>query len=533
MPAAPVTSTQPAQPLPAFSDVTAASGIDYETGYVAYSELFDPMIAHSAAAAGDYDDDGDIDLFIVRGNIGPNLLYRNEGNLVFVDVALQAGVGYTAGGEENYKHSAPAFADMDGDGDLDLFIGGTDDDPSRLFMNNNDGTFTDVTDGSGFEFATSSFSLSAAFGDYDLDGDVDLAISHWGTPRDYGDPGDTEHLWRNDSDADGIRFTPVSIEAGLSPSILVHDDPNVPEGLNDRDWTFTPTFARIDEDLYPDLLMVADFNNTQLFMNNQDGSFSNVTDPEVLIDGNGMGSAVGDYDNDGDLDWFVSSILDTGEIENPGKSRIGNRLYRNTHGVFEDVSDQAGIADGGWGWGSCLMDFENDGDLDIYQTNGWKTDTFATDRSRAFVNLGDGTFDERGIALGLNDLEQGRGVVCSDFDNDGDVDIFLLHEKATLWRNNTVNNTSENHYLGIRLIGKAPNTQALGTRIVLRAGDITQIRELMGGNNFVSQNPAWQTFGLGEATSADVTIQWPDGDQTMALNVGHSQIVTYVHPDVD
>ena len=526
-PSPPVTQTPPD---PAFSDVTAASGIDYKTGYVGF-DLIDPEIAPSAAAAGDYDDDGDIDLFIVRGDIGPNLLYRNDGDLVFVDVAMDAGIAYTAGREENYRHSAPAFADMDGDGDLDLFVGGTDDDPSMIFMNNGDGTFYDVTFGSGLDFATSSFSLSASFGDYDLDGDVDLAISHWGTPRDYENPGDTEHLWRNDSDESDIVFTPVSIEAGLSPSIIAHDDPNVVEGigLDAQDWTFTPTFARIDGDLYPELLMVADFNHTQLFMNNRDGTFTNVTDPEVLIDGNGMGSAVGDYDNDGDLDWFVSSILDRGDMEDPTKSRIGNRLYRNTQGVFEDVSNQAGITDGGWGWGSCFLDFENDGDLDIYHTNGWDEPDFQRDLSRAFVNLGDGTFEEQGIALGLEDREQGRGVICADFDNDGDVDIFLLHEKCTLWRNNS----EDNNYLGIRLIGVPPNTQALGTRIILQAGDVMQIREVTGGNNYVSQNPTWQTFGLGQATSADLTIEWPDGNETVVHDVGHSQIVTYQHPDAE
>ncbi len=326
----------------------------------------------------------------------------------------------------------------------------------------------------------------------------------------------------------------VSIEAGLSPSIIAHDDPNVVTGigLDGKDWTFTPTFARIDEDLYPELLMVADFNHTQLFMNNRDGTFTNVTDPEVLIDGNGMGSAVGDYDNDGDLDWFVSSTLDRREFEDPTVSRIGNRLYRNTQGVFEDVSGLTGITgitDGGWGWGACFLDFENDGDLDIYHTNGWTDLDFSTDRSRAFVNLGDGTFEEQGIALGLEDREQGRGVICADFDNDGDVDIFLLHDRCTLWRNNS----EDNNYLGIRLIGVPPNTQALGTRIILQAGDVMQIREVTGGNNYVSQNPTWQTFGLGQATSADLTIEWPDGNETVVLDVGHSQIVTYQHPDAE
>ena len=338
-------SAIPADPIaagdPLFRDVTRRSGIDFESGFLDVEGFaFVSLMARSSAAAGDYDGDGDIDLFIVRGDIGPNLLYRNDGRLRFTEVAAAAGLAYTRASGLNYRHAGATFADLDGDGHLDLFLGGLHGDPSLLFRNNGDGTFDDVTARSGLDAMNAEQTFSAAFGDYDLDGDLDMALAHWGTwrgagvaygpavRRDPDRPPDTEHLWRNDSSAERIRFTKVSVAAGISPSILMLPDPEEPfaEGhqSRERDWTFTPTFARIDDDRYPDLLFVADFNRSQAFLNNGDGTFRNVTDTGVMIDDHGMGSAVADFDADGDLDWFVSSVFYGGEGETPDPFR-GNR----------------------------------------------------------------------------------------------------------------------------------------------------------------------------------------------------------------
>ena len=450
----PAPPTAPAPPPPpqeaesAFTDVTERSGIAFTVGFADEMRNVEvPVTVPSGAAAGDYDRDGDVDLFIVRGDLGPNLLYRNDGDLRFSDVAADAGVAYTKPGMRTYRHGSPALADLDGDGDLDLLLPGLDGDPTLVYSNDGDGTFTDVTLGSGLDRMSAAYSMSPALGDYDLDGDLDLALGHWGTPRDFvGGVGDTEHLWRNDSVAGRIRFTSVSVEAGIAPSVVLSPDPRI--SLREFDPTFTPTFARIDADAYPDLLMVSDYNHSQVFLNNGDGTFRNATDFDVIVDGNGMGSAVGDYDGDGDLDWFVSSILATGDDVPSHLSTLGNRLYRNDDGVFVDATDVAGVADGGWGWGSCFIDFENDGDLDIYHTNGWpqfdEYGGFSRDASRAFVSDGEGRFRDSAESLGLADREQGRGVVCADFDNDGDVDILLLHANdanaATLYRNDADGN---------------------------------------------------------------------------------------------
>ena len=541
---APVAAEAPAT---RFRDATPGSGIAFESGMRGIDGFaFVDLMARTSAAAGDYDGDGDVDLFIVRGDIGPNLLYRNDGGLRFTEVASAAGLAFTRPPADNYRHAGPTFADIDGDGDLDLFVGGLQGDPSRLYRNDGDGTFTDVTRHSGLDAMSSEQTFSAAFGDYDLDGDLDLALAHWGTARPailYVREASarrlfTEHLWRNDSDAQGIRFTRVSDAAGIAATILTLPDPEepFPDGHPSlgRDWTFTPTFARIDGDRYPDLLFVADFNRSQVFLNNRDGTFRNVTDPAVLIDDHGMGSAVADFDNDGDLDWFVTSVYYGGPGETPDPFR-GNRLYRNDGGVFADATDAAGVVDGGWGWAACAIDFDNDGNLDIYHTNGWISlgsyeADYTADRSRAFVGRGDGTFTDRAAALGLDDSEFGRGAVCADFDNDGDVDILLLHESATLWENLT----ADANYLRVLLRGAPPNTEAVGARISVTtataAGTRTRMRELTLGSNYLSQNPLLQVFGLGAATECDVEVEWPDGRRTSLRGVSAGQTLHLTHP---
>ena len=541
-PSTPAPARSPSPSSPRFIDVTAASGIDFEVGFTSVPGVFDlSNITFGGAAAGDYDSDGDIDVFITAGNLGPNRLYENVGNLTFIDVASAAGIAYTQSSGQNYRHSGPTFADLDGDGDLDLFLGGIATNPSLIFRNNGDKTFSNVTSSSGIDALQAEQNVSAAFGDYDLDGDLDMFVAHWGTERSYSSPGDTEHLWRNDTDANGIRFTSASVSSGIAPDILTAADPFVQwSAVSRADWTFTPTFARINDDLYPDLLSVADYNMTKIFLNNRDNTFSNATNVSVITDDNGMGSAVGDYDNDGDLDWFVSSILarpGSNVASDPAQRSVGNRLYRNDNGIFSDVTEDAGVADGGWGWGSCFLDFENDGDLDIYHTNGYPLfgswGDFNTDRSRAFVSDGAGQFEDRALSLGLADTAQGRGVVCADFDNDGDVDILQLHDdspvSASLWENRQGNS----NYLRVILRGLPPNTEAAGARITAQIGSTTQMREITIGSNYTSQNPTVQIFGLAFSTSIDeLTVEWPDGITSPAMtNVLANQTLTLTHPN--
>lgn len=524
-----------------FTDATDASGILFERGYLGTSDLSrygrdaDVHEFGGGVAAGDYDNDGLVDLFVVRGDIGPNLLYRNLGDNTFEDVAGPAGVANTKSATENYPHSGPGFADMDGDGDLDLYMGGIEEAPSRIFRNEGDGLFTDVTEGSGLDAINARYTISSAFGDYDLDGDLDMFLAHWGTLRD-PDSESTESLWRNDSINGAIRFTDVSRAAGIASGIL---EGNPIELGTDKVWdfTFSPSFARIDGDRYPDIVIAADFKTSRYLINNGDGSFSNGTDPDVIVDRNGMGSAVGDYDGDGDLDWFVSSIWTDPDAEGDQTFQFGNRLYRNDAGVFVDTTEEVGVHDGSWGWGSCFADFDNDGHLDLYHTNGWPPTEqyqefeFEIDQSRLFMSNGKGLFFERAAEAGVADQERGHGIVCADFDNDGDVDIFQMHRNesnaGTLWRNDT----ATNNYLRVKLNGLAPNTAGAGARITLTIDGARQLREIVVGSNFTSQNPLVQIFGLGSSAQAEIEVEWPDGKMTPTRTVSANQLITIDHPD--
>ena len=536
-PPVPVAPTPTPEPVALrFTDVTAASGIGFRYGYEKPTIGSEPEVFGGGAAAADYDGDGLVDVFVVRGDVGPNLLYRNLGRNRFEELGEYAGVANTKSALENYRHSGPAFADVDGDGDLDLVVGGLEGDPAKLLRNEGDGTFADVTRGSGLDAIGALHTLSAAFGDYDLDGDMDLFLTHWGTPRTAGAAVDTEHLWRNDTAAGVIRFTDVSLAAGIAPDII---DPH-PEGSSgdpryDYDYTFSPSFARMDGDRFPDLVVAADFKTSRYFRNNRDGTFRDVTDPTQIKDRNGMGSALGDYDNDGDLDWFVTSIWSVPDENGEQRYTLGNRLYNNVDGALFDITAAAGVHDGGWGWAACFEDFDNDGDLDIYHTNGWiepfPPSDFDRDASRLFLQQENGAFTDAAEEVGIADTEQGYGAVCADFDNDGDVDILQLHRNAenaaTLWRNDGAGG----NYLRVRLEGEAPNTQAAGARIRATTGATTQMREVILGNNYTAQNPALRVFGLGTATQVDVLeVEWPDGALTTRRDVPAGQTLVIAEP---
>jgi hypothetical protein len=528
-----------------FVDATPGSNIAYRVGYTRPALIVDrgnvTESTFGGAAAGDCDGDRDIDLFITYGNTGgpdggggPNRLYLNQlveqGNgLLFEDVAEQAGVANTrSDGKGNDRHSGPTFADMDGDGDLDLFVGGLYSDPSKIYENDGDCSFVDVTARSpDIENMLASHTLSAGFGDYDLDGDLDMFLTHWATrDRLYktivdGDLEllETDHLFRNDSDEAGIRFVNVSKESGISALTWGTRAIDFYGWPQDADFTFTATFARINDDLWPDIAIAADFGTTQLALNHGDGTFASVDGAVLRGAQYGMGSALGDIDNDGDLDWFVSSIHGPGD-ESRGLKPWGNRLFVNDGSRFVDDTERLGVADGSWGWAACFLDIDNDSDLDIYHTNGWSEPylghrVWQAPAARAFVRNRSGTYADQAQALGLADATSSRGAVCADFDQDGDTDILELTDSAPnsarLWENRTA--AAGRHALRIRLEGLAPNTRAAGARIFVRNGEVTQMREIMIGSNYTTQNPVVQIFGLGASDFADeLLVEWPPLD---------------------
>jgi len=489
-----------------FTEISLAAGIDYSHGFAVSNSgsAHDRRTNSAGVAAGDYDGDGWVDLYVVRGTIGPNLLYRNLGNGTFTETGAAAGVDLA--GVEN---TAATFADYDGDGWLDLIVTGMNGTQATLFRNTGNGTFDNVTAGSGI--TEMALSYGASFADYDRDGDLDLWINHWLFTREM------TYLWRNNGDG---TFTNVSEEAGIP--IGTHAD-------------FTTNFADIDSDGWPDLLISGDYGSSQVLMNNRDGTFRLATTP-VISDENGMGGAVGDYDNDGDLDWFVTSIWDYRTSEQYPWGITGNRFYRNDgQGNFSDATDATGTRIGHWGWGACFADFNNDGWLDLFHVNGFSgggdlsISPFLEDESKLFVSDQNGAFLERAAELGIDDTGQGRGIVCFDYDQDGDIDVFIANNRQppALYRNDGVTN----HYLHVRLEGEGANTEAVGARIYLSANGITQMRELRAGSNYASQNPVEAYFGLGSSTSADmIRVVWPSGAEKILEDIDADQLLFITHP---
>jgi len=257
----------------------------------------------------------------------------------------------------------------------------------------------------------------------------------------------------------------------------------------------------------------------------------------VISDENGMGGAVGDYDNDGDLDWFVSSVYDYRTFEEYPWGITGNRFYKNDgQGNFSDVTDETGTRIGHWGWGSCFADFNNDAWLDLFHVNGFSgggdasVAPFVQDPAQLFISDQQGSFLERGIELGMNDIGQGRGIVCFDYDRDGDIDVFIANNRQppALYRNDGGNNQN---YLHIQLQGEDANSEAVGARIYVTINGLTQMRELRNGSNFLSQNPVEAYFGLGSARKVDlVRVVWPSGVEKTLEAIDANQLLTITHP---
>ncbi|MCZ6684042.1 MAG: VCBS repeat-containing protein, partial [Planctomycetota bacterium] len=407
----------PAAAEVSFQNVTTSSGVDYlhwdgvqPAGILGVDREFLQMIG--AAAAGDYDNDGWCDLYVTRFD-EPNLLFHNLQDGTFEEVGAAAGVDLDS------WSTHCGWGDVDNDGFLDLYVL-TFDRLGRdyLYMNNGAGGFTESAVARGVDIPEPSGQArrmsGAAFGDYDLDGALDLMVTEWSFATS------KNLLFHND----GLGFfTDVSTAAGVSLA-------NV--------FGFAPKFADVNNDGWPDLLVAADFQMSKLLSNLGNGQFQDVTlSAGVGTDENGMGSAVDDYDNDGDLDWFVTSIYDgenTCDEQPCTWSDSGNRLYRNELNFsFSDATDSVGVREGYWGWGTSFLDFDNDGDLDLGMTNGiifpWAPveDLFNEDPARLWENDGTGVMTEVSGTYGFVDTGSGKGFLVFDFDRDGDQDVFIVN----------------------------------------------------------------------------------------------------------
>lgn len=461
---------------------------------------------YAAATAGDFNRDGWQDLFVPTGGYEPDKLFINRGGGRFADEAVAWGIA------DPHLGVSAAAGDFNRDGWLDLFVvsrgelGNERPGAHRLYRNNGDGTFTDIADTAGVRFTSPAIpdGFGAAFGDFDLDGDLDLAVAGY-----YVNAGGNR-LFRNNGDETFTDVTAVAIRTDLTPV----------RG-------FSPRFVDMNGDRWPELLWVGDFRTTRYLANDGTGRFDDLTVAAgVGREGNGMGQTVGDFNRDGLPDWYVTSIF---EPFAPIGAPNGNMLYLNLGGHrFAESAEDWGVQHGGWGWGAASADFDHDGHEDLVAVNGWYTLDFLSDRARVFRNRGDARFDEIGPDAGIDVGGQQRGLLHWDYDNDGDQDLVLMtfREPLRLFRNDLPPGP-ERSWLHIQLdtsrrAGLAPD--GVGAVVVVQASGERQMRVIDAGCNYISQDELSAHVGLGGATIVEsLRIEWPDGRVTTLTDVAPNQ----------
>lgn len=508
-----------------FTDITASAGIGFRhfkgnQGISINREEFGPGVC-----VADFDGDGWQDIYFVNGrdlyNRGitvSNALYRNNHDGTFTDVTEKAGVPGTGYG------LGCVWGDFDNDGFPDLFV--TQYGKNVLYRNNGNGTFTDVTDKArvgGLESGT--FHSGATFLDYDRDGWLDLYVGSYVeigdkrycklgdvlsscAPSEYR--GSPDALYHNNHDG---TFTNVTKAAGIYQ----------PNGKN-----LAVQAADYDNDGWPDLFVANDGLNAYLYHNEHNGKFKEVgltTGMAVTSRGTVMAAmciSLGDYDNDGELDLYISDF-----------QRSSDHLWHNDgKGFFDEVSDEAGITRPTrdvLSFGGGFVDYDNDGLLDIFIANGHvypeveqaSPGTHYRQTNSLFHNEGNGKFSEvsKSSGTGFDTAHVGRGVAFVDLDNDGFVDMVVANNgDAPLILHNHDGNG--NHFLNFKLVGTRSNRDAMGARVRMVAGGISQIREIAGGGSYLSQSDLRANFGLGKSKRAEtVEITWPSGQHQIFHNV--------------
>ena len=439
-------------------------------------------------AWGDYDMDGDQDLFLVNSG-QRNRLYRSDGISPGTDLAVAAGV---ADGGSGF---GAAWGDYDNDGDHDLYLARSG--QQNLLYRNNSGTgFTEV--GAGAGVADSDEGRSVAWGDYDRDGHLDLYVVNDGPNR----------LYHNNGDG---TFTENAATAGV----------------NDNQAGQGAAWGDYDGDGFLDLYLSNGRSGfgfseapNRLYRNNRDGSFSEVGGfARVNDNGNGRGVAWGDYDSDGDLDLFLANSDETLAI-----GAAPNRLYRNDgDGKFSEVATVSNVNDSGDGQGVAWVDYDNDGHLDLSVINDGANQLYRND--------GAGGFIRSALNAGVNDGGNGTGGTWGDMDKDGWLDFYVVNdnEPNRLYRNEG----NGNRWLSATLEGALSNKSGIGAQVVAVSGNHRQRSDVDGGSGYLSQPSLPVEFGFGSAVTIDsLVVHWPSGQRQVLTSVATNQHITISESDI-
>jgi hypothetical protein len=528
------TGARPSGPIE-FVDVTAQAGIHFKHNTGAFGKKYLPETMGSGVCVIDYDNDGWPDIFFVNSMDWPEhktgksypALYHNNHDGTFTDVTKQAGLAM-----ETYGLGC-AVGDYDNDGFEDLYLTAVG--SNHLFHNLGNGKFADVTDKAGV--ASPGFSASAAWVDYDNDGKLDLLVTHyieWSIEKDqyctldnknksYCTPqaykGETQRLYHNKGN--GV-FEDVTKKAGLY-------DPTA-KGLG-------IALLDYDNDGWIDLFLTNDTEPNKLYHNNHDGTFTDVGVAAGVAFSEsgrvraGMGTDAGDFDGSG----FPGLII--GNFTNESMA-----LYRNEgSGLFSDESMRSGIGQAtnqALTFGCFFMDYDLDGNLDVFGANGHVSDDIAVVQPTvryaqplgAYRNLGKGKFEDVSGKLGkaIQKPAVGRGIAYADFFGDGSLDLVVTanNGQARLLRNL---NANQNDLLRVKLIGTKSNRDGIGAKVTMTTNTGAQLRVVKGGSSYLSQSELALTFGLGKADtvkSTQLQIVWPSGLKETLADVKPNQTVT-------
>jgi len=521
-----------------FTDVAAPAGLVAPTiyGYPDHKDYILEAVGCGCAFL-DYDNDGWMDIFLLTGtrmNATPagatNRLYKNNRDGTFTDVTEKAGL-HDAGWA-----SGVCVGDYNNDGCEDLFC--TYFGQNKLYRNNGDGTFTDVTKQAGLLNDAPRYGAGCTFLDYNRDGNLDLFVSNYvqfdlkRVPK----PGQNSNCtWKGVDVECGPRGLPHGVHSLYrNNGDGTFTDVSVEAGISTMRGSYgmTVVSADFDEDGWPDIYLACDSTPSLLFMNNHDGTFREegvIRGVALSEDGEeqaGMGVGVGDYDLDGHLDLFKTHF-----------SEDTNGLYHNDgKGNFVDVTRVAriGVENRYVGWGAGIVDLDNDGFPDIFMVTGSvypeleKTmPQFPNKTPRVvFRNLGNGTFEELldEAGPGVAAPHCSRGCAFGDFDNDGDLDVLIVNLNEPP---SLLRNDlrGANHWLKLKLVGTKSNRSAIGARVLVRYGKKSQVQEVLSQSSFYSVNDTRLHFGLGSEKSADIAIRWPSGAHEELKGVAADQLI--------
>jgi hypothetical protein len=486
----------------------------------------------ASAAVGDYDGDGLDDLFVTDSDTGTkNHLFHNEGHLKFKEVTDTAGVG--GGNGPQAIVSDALWFDYDNDGRDDLLIARFS--TPILYHNEGSGKFKEVTKDAGLtKFGNT---IAAIAFDYDNDGYLDLMLGNYFKPESLTDLKDPHVLPNNLDNAINGGGVTLWHNTGKGSFVEVTEKAGF---IKHTGWTLDLGHGDFNNDGWQDVYIASDYGTDRIFFNNKNGTFTEVTEKATGYDTKkGMNAEVADYDNDGWLDIYVTNIYDEYMHECA-------MLWHNNHdGTFTDVSSDTGTCRTLWGWGAKFGDLDNDGWQDLFVTNGLrsagkenyiplllnatitKPNVDFTDvsswpdiggmtwsgyqKKKLFHNLNGQAFKEISKEAGVDNDLDGRGVVIADFDNDGRLEMYQTNaDQRSLFYH--LDSPVAGNYVEFKLTGTKSNRDAIGARIQVTAGGLTQIREVNGGNGYAGQSSLRAHFGLGKAAKIDsVEISWPSG----------------------